>query len=88
MRKLVVVADPIHGAEIFEVFEDTSQGSRRVSFLRAPQDSLEFIKNYSINFEEPTEVIFQGPSSYITHFVEQANELDYVTAYDFNLMED
>ena len=88
MRKLIVVADPIHGAEIFEVLKDSSQGSRRVSFLRAPQDSLEFIKNYSMNFEEPTKVIFQGPSDYIKKFVEQANELDYVTAYDFNLMED
>lgn len=88
MRELIVVTDPIHGAEIFEVPENNSDGPRRVSFLRLPQESVEFVKNYSLNFKEPTKVIFKGPDSYITHFIEQANELEYVTAYNFNLMED
>ena len=83
MTKLIVVADPMQEVKIFEL-DETKNISRCISQLRLPQDSVEFIKNYSESLQKlqkPTEVEFRGPADYVQYFISQANQFEFVKAY-------
>lgn len=78
MHKLIVLANPTSFTEIFELTE-TGQ-IHKISQLRVPQESVEFIKNYSNSVQEEVEVDYRGPADYIRYFVSQANQLEFVKA--------
>jgi hypothetical protein len=78
MHKLIVVTDPVNFTQIFEVLDNGN--AHKISQLALPQDSLEFIKNYSNSVQEEIEVDYRGPADYIKHFVTQANQLEFVKA--------
>ena len=79
MYKLIVVADPLREVEIYEI---TSEGkTRKISQLRLPQESVEFIKNYSESVKEKVDVTYVGPKDYIKYFVNQVNKLEFVNAH-------
>jgi hypothetical protein len=78
MHKLFVLADPTSFTEVFELTEDF--GMHRISQLRSPQESLEFIKNYSQSTTKKVEVTYIGPDDYVRYFANKANNLKNVTA--------
>lgn len=79
MYKLIVIADPLRETEIYEI-TDTEQ-MHKISQLRLPQESVEFIKNYSNSVQEEVDVTYMGPDDYVRYFVHQANKLDFVKAH-------
>lgn len=85
MYKLIVVADPLRETEIFEITKTNDM--RKISQLRVPQDSVEFIKNYSDSVQEKVDVTYVGPKDYVKYFVNQVNQLEFVKAH-INEMED
>ena len=85
MYKLIVVADPLRETEIFEITETNNM--RKISQIRLPQDSVEFIKNYSDSVQEKVDVTYVGPKDYVKYFVNQVNQLEFVKAH-INEMED
>lgn len=85
MHKLIILADPTSFTEIFELTE-TGQ-MHKISQLRIPQDSVEFIKNYSNNIQEEVDVTYMGPDDYIRYFVHQVDKFKFVKAH-MNEMEE
>lgn len=85
MYKLIVVADPLRETEIFEITK--MNDIRKISQIRLPQESVEFIKNYSDSVQEEVDVTYIGPKDYVKYFVSQANQLEFVKAH-INEMED
>lgn len=85
MHKLIVLADPTSFTEIFELTE-TGQ-MHKISQLRVPQDSVEFIKNYSNSVQEEVDVTYMGPDDYIRYFVRQIDKFKFVKAH-MNEMEE
>lgn len=79
MYKLIVIADPLRETEIYEITK--TNDLHKISQLRLPQESVEFIKNYSNSVQEEVEVDYRGPADYIRYFVSQANQLEFVKAY-------
>ena len=79
MYKLIVIADPLRETEIYEV-TDTEQ-MHKISQLRLPQESVEFIKNYSNSVQEEVDVTYMGPDDYVRYFVHQVDKLDFVKAH-------
>ena len=79
MHKLFVLVDPVHFTEIFEL--TNKQEMRKISQLRLPQESIEFIKNYSNNIQKEVDVTYIGPVNYVNRFVNEANNLEFVTAH-------
>lgn len=79
MHKLIVVADPMHEVEIYEVTDNNNL--HQISQLRLPQESVNFIKNYTDSIKEKVEVVYAGPSDYVQHFVNQVNNFDFVEAH-------
>lgn len=79
MYKLIVMADPLRETEIYEITKTNDM--HKISQLHLPQESVEFIKNYSNSLQENVEVIYKGPDDYIRYFVNQANKLEFVKAY-------
>lgn len=78
MHKLFVLMDPTSFTEIFEL---TSEGKmHKISQLDLPQESIEFVKNYSNSLQEKVDVIYMGPDDYVRYFVSQANQLEFVKA--------
>lgn len=85
MHKLFVLIDPTSFTEIFEL---TSEGKmHKISQLDLPQESIEFVKNYSNSLQEKVDVIYMGPDDYIKYFVHQADKFEFVKAH-MNEMED
>lgn len=78
MHKLIVIANPVDYTQIFEVLDNGD--THKISQLRVPQESVEFIKNYSNSVQEEVEVDYRGPADYIRYFVSQANQLEFVKA--------
>lgn len=79
MHKLFILADPASSIEIFEL---TKTGQmHKISQLRLPQESIEFIKNYSNSVGKKIDVTYIGPNDYIKYFVNQANKLEFVKAH-------
>lgn len=78
MHKLIVLTNPVDFTQIFEVLDNGDM--HKISQLSIPQDSIEFIKNYSNSVQEKVEVDYRGPADYIKHFVTQANQLEFVKA--------
>ena len=85
MHKIIVIADPLREVEIYELTETNE--FHKISQLRLPQESVEFIKNYSNSLQEPVDVIYKVPDDYIRYFVNQTNKLEFGKAY-MNEMED
>lgn len=85
MHKLIVIANPVDYTQIFEVLDNGD--THKISQLKVPQESVEFIKNYSDNVQEEVDVTYIGPKDYVKHFVNQANQLEFVKAH-INEMED
>lgn len=85
MYKLIVVADPLRETEIFEITKTNDM--RKISQIRLPQESVEFIKNYSDSVQEEVDVTYIGPKDYVKYFVNQANQFEFVKAH-INEMED
>lgn len=79
MHKLFILVDPVSFTEIFELTNE--ENMRKISQLRLPRESIEFIKNYSNNVQEEIDVTYIGPTNYINRFVTEANNLDFVTAH-------
>lgn len=79
MYKLFVYADPTSFTEIFELTQ--SGQMHKISQLSLPQESIEFIKNYSNSVHEEIDVTYIGPNDYVNYFVSQANKLDFVKAH-------
>lgn len=80
MHKLIVFADPFQEVEIFEVLDDIEGKTHKISQLRLPQESVDFIKNYSESLQDKVEVVYVGPKDYVTYFVSQVNKFDFVKA--------
>ena len=78
MHKLIVIANPVDYTQIFEVLDNGD--THKISQLKVPQESVEFIKNYSNSVQEEVEVDYRGPADYIRYFVSQANQLEFVKA--------
>lgn len=78
MHKLIVLANPVDFTQIFEVLDNGK--THKISQLKIPQESVEFIKNYSNSVQEEVEVDYRGPADYIRYFVSQANQLEFVKA--------
>lgn len=79
MYKLFVITDPTNFTEIFECTDTNNM--RKISKLRLPQESIEFIKNYSNSVQEEVDVTYVGPSDYIRYFISQVNELEFAKAH-------
>lgn len=79
MHKLFVLMDPTTFTEIFEL--TSANEMHKISQLRLPQESVEFIKNYSNTLQKEIDVTYIGPKDYIRYFVHQANNLDFVNAH-------
>lgn len=79
MYRLFVLADPMSSVEIFELTD--AEQMHRISQLRLPQDSVEFIKNYSESVKEKVDVTYIGPKDYVKYFVNQANQFEFVNAH-------
>lgn len=77
MRELIIKANPVMPVEIFE---QTLNGLNKISQVQTPQDSIEFIKNYTEYTEGKMKVTFIGPKSYIQYFIDKANQIKSVTA--------
>lgn len=77
MSKLVVMMDPVNPAEIFEI-----QSAKLVKISQVPgaADTINFIKNYVKNTQENVEVSFMGPDSYVEHWIDKANQIEFVKA--------
>ena len=54
MHKLIVITNPVDYTEIFEVLNNGDV--HKISQLQVPQESIEFIKNYSNSVQEKVEV--------------------------------
>lgn len=78
MHKLIVLANPVDFTQIFEILDNGD--THKISQLKVPQESVEFIKNYSNSVQEEVEVDYRGPADYIRYFVSQANQLEFVKA--------
>lgn len=78
MHKLIVIANPVDFTQVFEVLDNGD--THKISQLKVPQESVEFIKNYSNSVQEEVEVDYRGPADYIRYFVSQANQLEFVKA--------
>lgn len=78
MHKLIVLANPVDFTQVFEVLDNGE--THKISQLKVPQESVEFIKNYSNSIKEEVEVDYRGPADYIRYFVSQANQLEFVKA--------
>ncbi len=78
MHKLIVIANPVDYTQIFEVLDNGD--THKISQLKVPQESVEFIKNYSNSVQEEVEVDYRGPVDYVRYFVSQANQLEFVKA--------
>ena len=78
MHKLIVLANPVDFTQIFEVLDNGEM--HKISQLKVPQESVEFVKNYSNSVQEEVEVDYHGPADYIRYFVNQANQLEFVKA--------
>ena len=78
MHKLIVIANPVDYTQIFEVLDNGD--THKISQLKVPQESVEFIKNYSNSVQEEVEVDYRGPADYVRYFVSQANQLEFVKA--------
>lgn len=79
MQKLIVKADPMHEVEIYEIFNQSE--IHKISQLQLPQESVEFIKNYSNSVQEIVDVTYIGPDDYIRYFVNQVNKFEFVNAH-------
>ena len=78
MHKLIIIANPVDYTQIFEVLDNGD--THKISQLKVPQESIEFIKNYSNSVHEEVEVDYRGPADYVRYFVSQANQLEFVKA--------
>ena len=78
MHKLIVLANPVDFTQIFEVLDNGEM--HKISQLKVPQESVEFVKNYSNSVQEEVEVDYRGPADYIRYFVNQVNQLEFVKA--------
>lgn len=78
MHKLIIIANPVDYTQIFEVLDNGD--IHKISQLKVPQESVEFIKNYSNSVQEEVEVDYHGPADYVRYFVSQANQLEFVKA--------
>jgi len=85
MYKLIVIADPLQETEIYEVTKTNDM--HKISQVHLPQESVEFIKNYSNSVQEKVDVTYVGPKSYVQYFVTQVNNLEFAKAH-INEMED
>lgn len=79
MYKLFIVTDPTSFTEIFEC--TNANEMHKISQLRLPQESIEFIKNYSNSVREKVDVTYIGPDDYINYFISQANNLEFIKAH-------
>lgn len=78
MHKLIIIANPVDYTQIFEVLDNGD--AHKISQLKVPQESVEFIKNYSNSIQEEVEVDYRGPADYVRYFVSQVNQLEFVKA--------
>lgn len=78
MHKLIVVADPMREVEIYEI--TSLNEMHKISQLHVPQDSVEFIKNYSDSVQEEVKVTYVGPEAYVRYFAHQVNKFEFVKA--------
>ncbi len=78
MHKLIVLTNPVDYTQIFEVLDNGD--THKISQLKIPQESVEFIKNYSNSVQEEVEVDYRGPADYVRYFVNQVNQLEFVKA--------
>lgn len=77
MRKLIINANPVNP---FEIFESNDGELTHISEQRWSRQALDFIKNYAADAQEEIDITFIGPASYVKHFVDEANKLEFVKA--------
>lgn len=80
MQKLIVKADPMQEIEIYEVSSNQTD-MHKISQLRLPQESVEFIKNYSNSLKKKIDVTYIGPKDYVKYFISQVNKFEFVKAH-------
>ena len=71
---LIIKADPIQTTEIFEV---TDTGMILVYSCKSSQEIFQYLKD---TVKDNTEVVFIGPKVYTKHFIDQANQFEFVKA--------
>ncbi len=79
MRKLIVKANPVLPFEVFEV-EDDFTNINKIYQCQWSRQALDYLKDYACRKKEDININFIGPQSYINHFVEEANKLEFVKA--------
>lgn len=77
--QLVIMMDPVQPTQIYEM-KHNRDNLTFIKTVKLPQDTLEFIQEYSKNQESPTKVSYFGPDAYVNYFIKKANEFENVIA--------
>lgn len=77
--QLVIMMDPVQPTQIYEM-RNNRDNLNFIKTVKLPQDTLEFIQEYSKNQESPIKVSYFGPDTYVNYFIEKANEFENVIA--------
>lgn len=75
MSKLIIRMDPVMPTEIFQIKEDLEEKIAQVS---PPINILKFLANNYKDNQESIEVEFVGPKDFISRWVEETKQLDFV----------
>lgn len=75
MSKLIIRMDPVMPTEIFQIKEGLEEKIAQVS---PPVNILKFLANNYKDNQESVEVEFVGPKDFISRWVEETKQLDFV----------
>ncbi len=75
MSKLIIHMDPVMPTEIFQIKEGLEEKIAQVS---PPVNILKFLANNYKDNQESVEVEFVGPKDFISRWIEETKQLDFV----------
>lgn len=75
MSKLIIRMDPVMPTEIFQIKEGLEEKIAQVS---PPVNILKFLANNYKDNQESVEVEFVGPKDFISRWVEETKQLNFV----------
>ena len=74
MPKLIIHMDPVMPTQIFEA----DKNMEKIAQIDYPIDILKFLNNNYKDSQESIEVEFVGPSNFISKWITEAKQLDFV----------
>lgn len=72
--------DPVQPTQIYEMKDDNRNNLTFIKSVKLPQDTLEFIQEYSKEQNSPVKVSYFGPETYVEYFVDKANKFENIIA--------